>query len=369
MARTYLLAAAMLAASFGSPEAAQPRGAVIVRTALGGEILGYDIDQNGSEGVLSEWITSGTQITIAIETFDQKTGKVKVIKKIQQPIYAGDYVTLGIAGSSIGVVERQYSDPEIYKTTYELLNPLAGNKINGQWKPGLGKVDNHIQGIGESQGSSLTAVLGTNFKSFQSFVFGANVATNTSGPITRLTDNAFNNANYPVIALDTATNQAVIAAGGGGLIGTPELAIVDLTKGGFSEFTGLGRGEVNGIAVDSADGIACTATEADWNIEFYDLATQSGSKETIEGGTSDLNSGGDVQFDPVNKLFLIDQQVCAGQESGTCIQVYDTQGNWIETTNVIAGGFGHIAFNPNTRSGFLWLNDNSKFDELESFTY
>jgi hypothetical protein len=41
----------------------------------------------------------------------------------------------------------------------------------------------------------------------------------------------------------------------------------------------------------------------------------------------------------------------------------------VETTNPISGSFGHIAFNPNTRTGFLWLNDNDKFDELESFTY
>jgi hypothetical protein len=169
--------------------------------------------------------------------------------------------------------------------------------------------------------------------------------------------------------MDTTTNQAVVAEGGGGLIGTPELAIVDLTKGGYSEFTGLGEGETNGIAVDSADGIACTSTEEDWHIEFYDIATQTGFEETLEGATSDINSGGDVQFDPVNKLFLIDQQVCAGSDNGSCIQVYDTQGNWIETTNPISGSFGHIAFNPNTRKGFLWLNDNDKFDELESFTY
>ena len=94
-----------------------------------------------------------------------------------------------------------------------------------------------------------------------------------------------------------------------------------------------------------------------------------GGKETIEGGASYLNSGADIQFDPVNRLFLIEQQICAGQESASCIQIYDTQGNWVETTNVIPGGFGHIAFNPNTRTGFLWLNDDDKFDGLESFTY
>jgi hypothetical protein len=370
MSRFYLLEAAILVASTVMSHGASLPKPVIVHAALGGQILGYDVDQNGSEGVLSEWyLENNGQAFFAIETFNQKTGKVKIVKKIQQPVYAGDFVTLGVVGTSIGLVERQYSDPYIYKTDYELLNPLSGNKVSGVWKPGLSKVDNHVWGISESQVSSTTAVLGYNINTFQSFVFGASVATNTSGPLTRLTDEAFNNANYPVIAMDVSTNQAVVAAGGGGLIGTPELAIVDLTKGGFSEFTGLGEGETNGIAVDSADGIACTSTEEDWNIEFYDLANETGFEEGLEGATSDINSGGDIQFDAVNKLFLIDQQVCAGQENGTCIQVYDTQGNWVETTSVIDQGFGHIAFNPNTRTGFLWLNDNGKFDELQSFTY
>ncbi len=122
-----------------------------------------------------------------------------------------------------------------------------------------------------------------------------------------------------------------------------------------------------GIAVDSADGIACTATEGDWNIQFYDIATESGFEETLQGGTSDLNSGADVEFDPVNKLFLINQQVCGGQEENGCIQIYDASGNWVETAN--GNGFSHMALNPNTRTGFLELNDNDKFDELQSFTY
>lgn len=368
MLRMPALATALLVTSAIAPEAAQSPSPVIVRSALGGEILGYDLDQNGSEGVLSEWITSGPQITIAIETFDQKTGKVKLIKKIEQPIYAGDFVTLGVVGTSIGLVERQLSDPYIYKTTYDLLNPLSENRINGHWTPNLRTSDNHVQHISESQGSSTTAVLGESFKNFQSFVFGTDVAANTTGPITRLTDEVFGNANYPVIALEASTNQAVVAAAGAGVT-TPELAIVDLTKGGYSEFAGLGKGEVNGIAVDSADGIACTTTQTDFSIEFYDIETKTGFSETLEGATSDLNSGADVQFDPVNKLFLVEQQTCADSESDSCVQVYDTHGNWVEATTPIPGSFGHIAFNPNTRTGFLWLNDNDKFDELESFRY
>lgn len=366
--RCLLASVALLGAVL--PANADDSKSVIVHDALGGQIVGYDVDQNGDEGVLSEFLVqqNGTFL-VAMETFNQTTGKVKIIKKFEPRRCGtcGDFVTLGVVGTSIGLVERQYGDPYVYKTTYELLNPLEGNKISGLWEPGLREIDNHIQEVSESQGSSTTAVLGVRLKTQESFVFGADIAANTSGPITRLTDSAFGASNYPVMAYDTTTGQAVVAAGGGGLTGSVEIAIVDVLNGGFTEFSGLGRGEVNGTAVDSADGIACTATEGDWNIEFYDLATESGFQETLQGATSDLNSGADVQFDPVNKLFLIEQQTCPGQQSA-CIQIYDPQGNWVKTTKP-TNGFGHIAFNPGTRSGFLWLNDNGKFDELESFRY
>jgi hypothetical protein len=79
MIRSYLITAASLTASIAVSDAGQPRNnPIIVHTAFGGQILGYNVDQNGSEGVLSEWILNGNgdQIIIAIETFDQKTGDV-----------------------------------------------------------------------------------------------------------------------------------------------------------------------------------------------------------------------------------------------------------------------------------------------------
>src|SRR5581483_9474119 len=63
-----------------SPAAAQtplPAAPVFVNTALGGFILGYDIDQTGTEGLLAEAqpLTDG-RANVAVETFDQKTGKI-----------------------------------------------------------------------------------------------------------------------------------------------------------------------------------------------------------------------------------------------------------------------------------------------------
>lgn len=58
-----------------------PNKTVLVHPKLGGFILGYDIDQNGTEGLLSEYVTlQDGNNDVATEVFDQKTGKIlKVI--------------------------------------------------------------------------------------------------------------------------------------------------------------------------------------------------------------------------------------------------------------------------------------------------
>ena len=71
-------------------------GTVIVHPKLGGQILGYDVDRKGTEGVLSEYVSLGNgNSNVATETFDQKTGKIiKVVAKKTDSM--DDYVTQGI---------------------------------------------------------------------------------------------------------------------------------------------------------------------------------------------------------------------------------------------------------------------------------
>ena len=53
-----------------------PANPVIVNTKFGGQIFGFDIDQNGIEGILSEAQTlSNGKVLAAVETFDQKTAR------------------------------------------------------------------------------------------------------------------------------------------------------------------------------------------------------------------------------------------------------------------------------------------------------
>jgi hypothetical protein len=131
---------------------------------------------------------------------------------------------------------------------------------------------------------------------------------------------------------------------------------------------------VNGIAVDPVTGTACTTTEIDFSVEFYDLATQSGSIQPLPGAVNQFFSGADVQFDPVNRLFLVAQPNSSTSSSGSSIHVYDVAGNLIESINGLsfsnAGNVvpAHIALNPAKRLGFVDGPDPG-VTQIQSFTY
>jgi hypothetical protein len=338
-------------------------GKTFVTAKFGGSIFGFDIDQNGTEGVLSEGQTLPNGKTLAaVETFDQATGKIlDVVVKTEN---LGDFVTEGIVGTSVGLVEHEEESHGIYVTSrvYEELNPLDKNKFTGKWKAPL-TVKDIIIGVSRSQGSATTAVLYFENGQFTSSVFGSNVGANTFGPIINLDDQLFGFNYSPVMAYDTVTNQAVLASSTGAVGGpAPQIALVNLTTGEVTAFTGveeppLGPGSVNGIAVDSEDGIAVTATELNGNITFYNLASQTGFLVPLPDA-GQLTSGTDVEFDPVHKLFFVAQQV-SGTGPGSSIQVYNTQGNLVESLNGLnfsqdSSVIGtHIALSPSNRSGYV----------------
>ncbi len=231
-------------------------------------------------------------------------------------------------------------------------------------------------GVSESQGVPNVAVFAyDNSDSFIPYVFSSNVAANTFGPVVDITDSTDFGSVPPPIAYDSVTNQAILGGGPGCFGCRPVIGVVDLTGGQFTTFTGIGFGFINGIAVDSEDGIFCTTTEDDAGVEFYDLATQTGAKEVLPGsGGQQIFSGADVQYDSLNKLFLIAQPTSSSASSGSTIYVYDTKGQLQETLN----GFSfsntftvvatHIGLNPGNRSGFVNGPD-AGVTELQSFTY
>ena len=370
------------AAAFGQTEEFQPNpnagpGGVIVHSKFGGQIYGFDIDQNGTEGLLSEaQDISGGKVLAAVETFDQSSGNiVSVVSELQSK---DDYITYGVVGRSVGLTEREHvSGIYVSKRIYQVLNPLKGNKFTGMWTPPIGS-DYIIMpdGVTHNQGEPTVAVFAyDNSGNFTPEVFASNVAANTFGPIIKNTDSNNFGSVPPAIAYDFVSSQLIMGGGNGCFGCHPVVGLVNLSSGAFSEFTSIGFGFVNGMAVDSADGIFCMTTEDDANVEFYTLSNLSGFSVELPGsGGQQIFSGADVEFDPVHKVFLIAQPVSSSSSSGSTIYVYDTQGNLKETLNgfSFSNAFNvvpaYIALHPSSRTGFVDGPD-SGVTELQSFTY
>jgi hypothetical protein len=230
--------------------------------------------------------------------------------------------------------------------------------------------------VSRSQGISTNAVWAIDVSgNFRPTVFSSNVAANTFGPVIGVTDPDFNSGGDPGFAYDSVTNQAVL---GHATLGNPfvpgKIATVDLTTGTFTKFTGVGLGDVNGLAVDSTSGTVCTTTEIDFSVEFYNLATQSGFAQPLPGATQQFFSGADVEFDPVNKLFLVAQPNSSTASSGSSIHAYDVTGNLVESINGLnfSNAFNvipaHIALNPGRRTGFVDGPDIAA-GQIQSFAY
>jgi hypothetical protein len=379
MKATHVFYPSILALFIGSvalvSSASRANADVIVQDKFGGQILGFDIDQAGDEGVLSEYhdLNNGN-VMAAVETFSQKTGRI--IKVITSTHSQDDFVTLGVVGNSVGLVEHEHvvSFLNIVRT-FSLLNPLSGNLVTGAWTPPVG-TDHLVSLVSRNQGIPNNAVWAEDVSSnFRPTVFTSNVAANTFGPVIEVTDQDFNSGGNPGFAYDSATNQAVL---GHAKLGNPfvpgKMATVDLTTGTFIKFTGVGLGNVNGLAVDPVTGTACTTTEIDFSVEFYNLATQTGSVQPLPGATNQFNSGADVEFDSVNKLFLVAQPNSTTASSGSSIHVYDVLGNYLESINGLnfSNAFNvipaHIALNPRKRLGFVDGPDVAA-GQLQSFTY
>ncbi len=353
---------------------------ILVHSQFGGQIFGFDIDQNGTEGVLAEakQLSNG-DVLAAAETFDQASGHILHVVELTQPSHSqDDFITLGVVGNSVGLVEHEIvANGFVTTRVFNVMNPLSGNRITGTWNPPIGL--QHIimpTGVSRSQGVPNVAVFAyDNSDNFVPYVFSSNVANNTFGPVVHIPDSTNFGSVPPPIAYDSVTNQAVLGGGTGAFGTRPVIGVVDLTAGSFTEFEGIGFGFVNGIAMDSADGIFCTDTEDDASVQFYNLSTQTGFSIELPGSQGlQQFSGADVEFDSLHKLFLIAQPDSSSAPNGSSIYVYDIHGNLQETIN----GFSfsntfnvvptHIALNPSLRSGYV-DGPNSGVTEIEAFAY
>src|SRR5581483_2137458 len=187
------------------PSAFQPNplagaGSVIVHPQFGGIIFGFDIDPNGGEGILAEANEQPDgSIIAAIETFDPTTGKIiKVISKTQTQ---DDFVTLGISGTSVGLVEREHVLSLFnVQRTYNVLNPVGANKLTGKWTPPIDQ-QHVINEVSRVDGLPNVAVFANDTSGkARPVVFTSNISANTFSKTFQVLDIDFNFEQAPELA-------------------------------------------------------------------------------------------------------------------------------------------------------------------------
>lgn len=352
-------------------------GDVIVRGKLGGLIFGFEIDPDSTEGLLSEAVlNSDGTVTAAVETFNQATGRI--IRILSKTNTRDDFIGWTVAGS-IGLFEQEHVKGLFdVKRTFHVIDPLTGNQVTGNWAPPI----NHKQIVNQVKpafdGSPNVVVYALSVStSLNPLVFSSNLKDNTFGPAIEITDPNFTTEAPPIIAFDPIRNQAILGHDKPSpFIEPPLVGFVDLATGSFDVKTGLGLGVINGVAVDTEDGILCTDTSFDSAVQFYNLSDFGGISVLLPGADPQTStaSGGDIEFDPINKLFLVAQEFSDGQlDNGSSIQVYDVAGNLVESIDGLnfQGGFDvfpiHITLNPSRRMGFV--NGPDLTTAIQSFNY
>jgi hypothetical protein len=266
-----------------------------ILSSNGGQIFGFDIDRNGNDAALAT--------SINVETFDQDSGAIlKTFPK--SPPSGTSYGFDAIVTGDVGLVTREVMPKgSIFaKRFYALMDPVKG-RFTGKWTPPVKDIE--VEAAGPNQTAGMTAIFAIELKKRDiPVLFESNVAKNQFGKVFHLDPRTFSLGNLPQVAQDTATNEAVIATSpdGGRVQGAaPINVLVNLKTRKQTQFTGLNNGEfgagfVNGLAVDSSTGIAATTTELNAQVEFYDLAQQTGVAAQLPctGETSQGNSGAGI---------------------------------------------------------------------------
>nr|MBA3543873.1 hypothetical protein [Chthoniobacterales bacterium] len=301
-------------------------GDVIVRGKFGGNIFGFEVDPNSTEGLLCEAVGNpdGT-VLAAVETFNQSTGKI--IRVLSKSESQDDFIAWTVAGS-IGLYEREHVKGIFnIQRTFHVINRLNGDKVNGRWTPPIDSKHIVNQVKAGLDGSANVPVYALDVSTNATpVVFSSNIGANTFGPVIGITNLDFTSEAPPVMALDAVRNQAILGHDKPSpFILPPLIGFVNLTTGTFLQRTGLGLGVINGIAVDSEDAVLCTDTSFDTAVQFYDLTDFSGVSVPLPGSEpgGSLAAGGDIEFDSINKLFLVAQEFSGTAPSGSSIQVYD----------------------------------------------
>lgn len=353
----------------------------ILTTKDGGQIYGFDVDQNGNDGILASAADTSQPgvFKVSVETFDQTTGKIT--KSFASSTgKRNSYAVNGIYAGDVALVTHFVTPKNsIYATRkYRTVAPVTGGKFTGNWTPSIADVN--VQAGAENQATTTAVLFAIELKNQDKpDLFVSNVGANTFSNLFHLDPNLFGGGNGPQLGQYTAANEAVFALSpdGGKVGGAPPVnVLIDLQTGKQTQFNGYNNGPfhagyVNGLAVDPNTGVAATTTELNAQVEFYDLNTKTGIADVqlpCTGNSSQSNSGAGIAVDPVNKLFLVtDPFYCSGSQ-GSALLVYDEQGNLLETIAGFKFAIGEPApaINPGKRSGWAF---GPQFSQLQQFFY
>lgn len=384
------VAAALICCAAAPPVCAAPAHRAaglgnLLTTQDGQEIYGFDIDQNGKDGLLASAGYQGNTFVVSVETFNQDTGKItKSFAK--QNSAKNSYSVDGIFNGDVGLVTH-YIIPkgQIYaRRVYDVLNPVTAKSLTGSWTPPVKDID--IQLVAENQETSTSVVYAIELKKQDAPVLVvSDVGANTFGKVIHLDPNSFSLSNAPQLGQYASANKAIVAESpDGGAVGgeAPINFLFDMTTGKSTQFNGYNNGffhagYVTGLATDPNTGVTATATELNAQVEFYDMASQTGIAAVqlpCTGDTDQLSSGASIAVDPINQLFLVTEPNDACSGSGSAIIVYDENGNYVETidglqfaTNVII--FPPPAINPHTRTGWVFGGPTGSVSQLQQFFY
>jgi hypothetical protein len=357
----------------------------IVQDQFGGLIFGWDMNQSGDDGVLSETVTQqdGSDLNV-IETFDQTSGKITKIVQKRVTSSSIEPVVRAVGGNDVGIIDVEHvflSKGVTRNDHFAFMNPVSRGKINARSTPPREHdvVPNFVTNNQASSSQIMMALYRDKHGDDQVGMYAYDTARNAWGKRLEFPRQFLFTLETNYAAVDGATNEGVFGYLGRSRYNpheSPTFYVVDAATGKhLRSFTGLGYGLPNGMAIDPTTGTMCTTTAGDMDVEFYHLATGKGKAVQIPVlfGGGPLTNGAAVAADPVNHLFLVAQlNSTFSSQGGSTIIVYDEHGKLVEYINGFSflNNFSvivpHVAVNPANRTGYV---NGPNLNELQEFTY
>lgn len=346
----------------------------VVKTALGGQIFGWDINENGNDGLLTEAVTEPSGgITSAVETFDQTTAKItKIVAKQRSKSGNHELVVAAIVANDVGLIDDERDQHHVRQDIFHLMAPVTGGKLTGLWTPPHDR-NLLIESVADQQSNPLVPILAyINQIGGGPEVLVSDVANDTFKPTLKFPPHQIFSGYY-IVAEDVTLQEAIVPV----LTASSSTAFVvfNIANGKVTKFRGVNEesGAAEGIAIDSTTDTMCITTHDNYSVEFYNLKTHKGISEQLPGAVGQLEDGAAITADPVNHLFLVTQPVSSVSPSGgSTIYVYDENGTLDETingfsfSNVSSAFFERVEVNATQRTGYV---NGPSGNELQGFSY